>query len=112
MCPFDILNSRVFTTTNITTHPILDDCRKGECGTCEVMSDGKWIRTCVTKVASPMQINIRAAKVKSKKASGFFSPQSFVDGFTANALGMVGLVTEGAKEVNECSDKCKHCQRQ
>lgn len=31
-------------------------------------------------------------------ASGFFSVQSFQDGFVNNALGMVGLVTEGAKE--------------
>ena len=37
-------------------------------------------------------------KVKSKKASGFFSPQSFVDGFTNNALGVVGFVAEGIKE--------------
>ena len=37
-------------------------------------------------------------KVKSKKSSGFFSAQSFVDGFTNNALGVVGFVAEGIKE--------------
>jgi len=37
-------------------------------------------------------------KVQAKKASGFFSAQSFVDGFTNNALGVVGFVNEGIKE--------------
>mmetsp|Transcript_55891 Transcript_55891/g.112028 ORF Transcript_55891/g.112028 Transcript_55891/m.112028 type:complete len:192 (+) Transcript_55891:84-659(+) len=78
-------------------------CKKGECGTCEVMQDGKWIRTCVTKVTAPMEIKIRPGKVEAKKASGFFSPQSFLDGFTANVLGMKGLVTEGAKEEDNFS---------
>ncbi len=42
-------------------------------------------------------------KVKSKKASGFFSAQSFVDGFTNNALGVVGFVAEGIKEEVLCA---------
>mmetsp|Transcript_58694 Transcript_58694/g.132843 ORF Transcript_58694/g.132843 Transcript_58694/m.132843 type:complete len:203 (+) Transcript_58694:133-741(+) len=88
-------------------------CKKGECGTCDVMHDGKWIHTCQTKVppanpkAGPFTIMTRPGKVKSKSASGFFSPQSFVDGFTANALGMVGLVTEGAKEDGNFDERMK-----
>lgn len=27
-------------------------CKKGECGTCDVMIDGKWVHTCQTKVPS------------------------------------------------------------
>jgi hypothetical protein len=38
------------------------------------------------------------ANVKSKKASGFYSAQSFFDGFTNNAMGVVGFVSEGIKE--------------
>ena len=44
------------------------------------------------------QVNIRESKVKSKKSSGFYSAQSFFDGFTNNALGVVGFVAEGIKE--------------
>ncbi|GMI23237.1 hypothetical protein TrCOL_g3539 [Triparma columacea] len=76
-------------------------CKKGECGTCEVLVDGQWVRSCVTKIPGGVEeynVQVRPSMVKSKKASGFFSVQSFRDGFVNNALGMVGLVTEGAKE--------------
>ncbi|GMH77220.1 hypothetical protein TrRE_jg3142 [Triparma retinervis] len=76
-------------------------CKKGECGTCEVLVDGQWVRSCVTKIPAGVEeynVQVRPSMVKSKKASGFFSVQSFRDGFVNNALGMVGLVTEGAKE--------------
>mmetsp|Transcript_23100 Transcript_23100/g.47888 ORF Transcript_23100/g.47888 Transcript_23100/m.47888 type:complete len:217 (+) Transcript_23100:173-823(+) len=76
-------------------------CKKGECGTCEVLVDGQWVRSCVTKIPTGVKeynVQVRPSMVKSKKASGFFSAQSFRDGFVNNALGMVGFVTEGAKE--------------
>jgi aerobic-type carbon monoxide dehydrogenase small subunit (CoxS/CutS family) len=78
-------------------------CKKGECGTCKVMIDGKWAQACQTKIPSLgsseiFQVNIREANVKSKKASGFYSAQSFFDGFTNNAMGVVGFVSEGIKE--------------
>jgi len=78
-------------------------CKKGECGTCDVLIDGKWVHTCQTRVpqmseGQPFSVFIRPAKVKSKKSSGFFSAQSFVDGFTNNAMGVVGFVAEGIKE--------------
>ncbi|GMH95215.1 hypothetical protein TrVE_jg11016 [Triparma verrucosa] len=77
-------------------------CKKGECGTCEVKVDGQWVRSCVTKIpatAESYEVDVRPSMVpKSKAASGFFSAASFVDGFQNNVLGMVGLVTEGAKE--------------
>lgn len=40
-------------------------CKKGECGTCEVMLDGKWIRACQTKIpgalpgGEPYTISVR-----------------------------------------------------
>lgn len=75
-------------------------CKKGECGTCDVLVDGKWVHACQTRIPSvdSFQVNIRPGKVESKKSSGFFSAQSFVDGFTNNALGVVGFVAEGIKE--------------
>lgn len=65
-----------------------------------MLIDGKWVHACQTTIPSMDQfiVNIRPGKVKSKKASGFFSAQSFVDGFTNNALGVVGFVAEGIKE--------------
>lgn len=71
-------------------------CKKGECGTCEVNIGGKWVKACQTTITSSdaMQITIREV-VKKKPA--FFSPQSLADGFNNNVLGMVGLVSEGAK---------------
>eukprot|EP00277_Geminigera_cryophila_P000834 CAMPEP_0179427970 /NCGR_PEP_ID=MMETSP0799-20121207/13772_1 /TAXON_ID=46947 /ORGANISM="Geminigera cryophila, Strain CCMP2564" /LENGTH=234 /DNA_ID=CAMNT_0021203257 /DNA_START=10 /DNA_END=714 /DNA_ORIENTATION=+ len=78
-------------------------CKKGECGTCDVLINGKWVHACQTTIPSMakgevFQVNIREGKVQAKKASGFFSAQSFVDGFTNNALGVVGFVNEGIKE--------------
>jgi len=78
-------------------------CGKGECGTCEVQVDGKWIRTCQTRVPSlaageTYSVRIRPGAVKTEASSGFFSAKSFRDGFVNNALGMYGLVAEGAKE--------------
>jgi hypothetical protein len=67
------------------------------------MVDGKWIRTCQTKIPAlpkgqTFAVTVRPVPLdkRSTAASGFFSPKSFVDGFTNNVLGMVGLVTEGA----------------
>jgi ferredoxin len=75
-------------------------CKKGECGTCEVQINGKWVKACQTTITSadPMQITIRPAM---KKKPAFFSPQSLADGFNNNVLGMVGLVTEGIKVEDE-----------
>lgn len=81
-------------------------CKKGECGTCSVLIDGKWVQACQTKIPAvargeAFQVNIRESKVKSKKSSGFYSAQSFFDGFTNNALGVVGFVAEGIKEEDD-----------
>ena len=77
-------------------------CKKGECGTCEVKVDGQWVRSCVTRIpggVTEYNVDVRPSMVpQTKKASGFFSVTSFADGFRNNALGMVGLVTEGSKE--------------
>jgi hypothetical protein len=75
-------------------------CRKGECGTCAVRIEGKWVRTCVSNVPSipegqTYNIVVRPSMVKGKKATRFFSFRSFIDGFKNNLLGMAGFVKEG-----------------
>jgi ferredoxin len=74
-------------------------CKKGECGTCEVNVQGKWIKACQTKITSNEPLKITVKEYKKKPA--FFSPQSLADGFNNNVLGMVGLVTEGIKVDDE-----------
>jgi len=83
-------------------------CKKGECGTCSIMVDGKWIQACQTNVpqvaaGEAYEVFCREVNAKSRKSSGFFSPQSFVDGVVNNGLGVVGFVAEGAKAGDEFS---------
>jgi ferredoxin len=72
-------------------------CRKGECGTCEVNLDGKWIKACQTSLPRPtmgntLKITVKPVLAKEQKDSPkFFSPKSFADGFVNNALGLVGF---------------------
>ena len=81
-------------------------CRKGECGTCEVNIDGKWVKTCQTALSRPSvgnTLKITVKPVASKEPAKFFSPKSFADGFVNNALGMVGFakaVIEADEEFN------------
>ncbi|KAJ1488270.1 hypothetical protein T484DRAFT_1939608 [Baffinella frigidus] len=89
--------------------PIKYLCKKGECGTCEVRIDGKWVRTCVSKVPSvpageALNVFVRAAKI-TKKATAFFSFTSFLAGFRNNLLGMFGFVTEGFKGKKNFDDR-------
>jgi hypothetical protein len=85
-------------------------CGKGECGTCEVRVDGKWIRTCSTRVPAlapgeTFKVHVRGSMVSGKKASGFFSVKSFFDGFRNNFLGMVGFVREGRKSTDQFQER-------
>lgn len=56
---------------------------QGECGTCQVQINGKWVKACQTIVpTTPTGVNF-AVTVKpavEKKKAAFFSPQSFLDG--------------------------------
>ena len=75
-------------------------CGKGECNTCEVNVNGKFVKSCQT-VTGPenMRVVIREYKGKDEnvKKPAFFSPQSLADGFANNVIGMVGFAQEGAK---------------
>jgi len=79
-------------------------CRKGECKTCAVNIDGKWVSACQTKIEpqAPGQhfgVRVRPISDSKRKSSedkaAFFSAQSVQDGFFNNAFGMLGFVKEG-----------------
>ena len=60
-------------------------CKKGECGTCECMANGKWIRPCVETVpdwapGQELVLNIKELKNKSKSSGKFYSVKSFFMG--------------------------------
>jgi len=79
-------------------------CGKGECGTCECMVNGKWIRPCIATVppmpanadknddTNKLVVTIKAMKSKSTSSGTFFSIRSFFMGFWNNLLGMIGFV--------------------
>mmetsp|Transcript_13619 Transcript_13619/g.15578 ORF Transcript_13619/g.15578 Transcript_13619/m.15578 type:complete len:731 (+) Transcript_13619:112-2304(+) len=76
-------------------------CRKGECKTCVVNIDGKWVSACQTKIppqAPGQHFGVRVRPVsdahKEQEKAAFFSPQSIADGFMNNALGMFGFVKD------------------
>lgn len=70
-------------------------CGKGECGTCESLCNGKFIRPCtetVPNAGEEMVIVVKEVKNKSKSSGKFYSVRSFLFGFYNNVLGMVGFV--------------------
>jgi len=81
-------------------------CGKGECGTCEAMCDGKWIRPCCAVMPAAIPegeeyvVQIKGIKSKSTSSGTFFSVKSFFMGFYNNFLGIVGFIQyrKNAKE--------------
>jgi len=74
-------------------------CKKGECGTCQAMCDGEWIRPCVSKIpvlaaGEEYTVTFNAIKSKTTNSGKFFSVRSFFMGFYNNVLGMVGFVKQ------------------
>ena len=70
-------------------------CGKGECGTCESLCNGQWIRPCMETVPNTGEeivITVKEVKNKSKSSGKFYSVRSFLFGFYNNVLGMVGFV--------------------
>jgi ferredoxin len=87
-------------------------CRKGECKTCVVKINNKWVSACQTKIppmASGESFNVGLRNVdpnKVKKESAtFFSPKSIWDGFFNNALGMVGFARDGLAGEEDFQDR-------
>lgn len=75
-------------------------CGKGECGTCECLSNGQWIRPCTAVVPADFDVDgsgqyvitVKAVKNKAKSSGKFYSVRSFFMGFYNNVLGMAGMV--------------------
>merc|ERR1712217_186099 len=80
-------------------------CRKGECKTCAVNIDGKWVSACQTKIphrppGQPFEVRVRPVAVSAQtdeEKAAFFSPKSIYDGFFNNAIGMVGFAAEATQ---------------
>ena len=74
-------------------------CGKGECGTCEALVNGQWIRPCSVNVPSDLLpgqeyvVQVKEVKNKARSSGKFYSVRSFLYGFYNNVLGMVGMVT-------------------
>ena len=88
-------------------------CKKGECGTCECMVDGKWIRPCVETVPAlaegeELVLTLKALKSKSTSSGKFYSAKSFVMGFYNNALGMVGFVKTRRQAKKNWEDRVEY----
>ena len=84
-------------------------CGKGECGTCESLCNGKYLRPCVDVVPTDLEpdaesgqyptlvIQVKGTKAKVVSSGKFFSVKSFLMGFWNNLLGMAGFVSDRRK---------------
>ena len=74
-------------------------CGKGECGTCEALVNGQWIRPCSVNVPSDLipgqeyVVQVKEVKNKARSSGKFCSVRSFLYGFYNNVLGVVEMVT-------------------
>lgn len=70
----------------------------GECGTCEALVNGQWIRPCKAVIPADVPegqeyvVQVKDIKSKSTSSGKFFSVKSFIKGFWNNLLGMIGFV--------------------
>mmetsp|Transcript_15007 Transcript_15007/g.27290 ORF Transcript_15007/g.27290 Transcript_15007/m.27290 type:complete len:245 (-) Transcript_15007:139-873(-) len=92
-------------------------CGKGECGTCESLCNGKYLRPCVDVVPTDLEpdaetgeyatlvIQVKGTKAKVVSSGKFFSAKSFILGFWNNLLGMGGLVRDRRKAKKNWQDR-------
>lgn len=90
-------------------------CGKGECGTCEALCDGRWIRPCTAVVpadaaalGTPYVIQVKEVKAKSTSSGTFFSVKSFFKGFWNNLLGMAGFVRDRRKAKENWEERMEY----
>mmetsp|Transcript_3331 Transcript_3331/g.5756 ORF Transcript_3331/g.5756 Transcript_3331/m.5756 type:complete len:239 (-) Transcript_3331:164-880(-) len=84
-------------------------CGKGECGTCESLCNGKYLRPCVDVVPTDLEpdaesgeyptlvIQVKGTRAKVVSSGKFYSAKSFILGFWNNLLGMGGFVRDRRK---------------
>eukprot|EP00580_Thalassiosira_gravida_P002847 CAMPEP_0201608886 /NCGR_PEP_ID=MMETSP0492-20130828/9431_1 /ASSEMBLY_ACC=CAM_ASM_000837 /TAXON_ID=420259 /ORGANISM="Thalassiosira gravida, Strain GMp14c1" /LENGTH=241 /DNA_ID=CAMNT_0048073923 /DNA_START=66 /DNA_END=791 /DNA_ORIENTATION=- len=81
-------------------------CGKGECGTCESLCNGKYLRPCIDSVPTDLEIDpetgeyetmviqVKGTRAKVISSGKFYSVKSIFIGFWNNLLGMGGLVRD------------------
>lgn len=81
-------------------------CGKGECGTCESLCNGKYLRPCVDVVPTDLEpdaatgdydtlvIKVKGTRAKVISSGKFYSVKSIFLGFWNNLLGMGGFVRD------------------
>ena len=75
-------------------------CGKGECGTCQALCNGKYIKPCMAVVPADVLegddyvIQVKEVKSKGRSSGKFYSVRSFFMGFYNNVLGMIGFVRD------------------
>lgn len=84
-------------------------CGKGECGTCEALCNGKYLRPCIDVVPTDLEpdpetgkyaelvLQVKKTKAKVVSSGKFFTARSFVLGFWNNFLGMFAFVRDRRK---------------
>ena len=84
-------------------------CGKGECGTCDSLCNGKYLKPCVDVVPTDLTpdpetgeyptlvIQVKGTKAKVVSSGKFFSAKSFFLGFWNNLLGMGGFIRDRRK---------------
>jgi ferredoxin len=87
-------------------------CKKGECGTCEVNVNNKWVKACQATIpklskGEKLTITVKPAKEVKEKPAKFFTPKSFAEGVVNNALGVYGFVTVAAKADDEFNERMR-----
>mmetsp|Transcript_14593 Transcript_14593/g.21797 ORF Transcript_14593/g.21797 Transcript_14593/m.21797 type:complete len:242 (-) Transcript_14593:2234-2959(-) len=92
-------------------------CGKGECGTCDSLCNGKYLRPCVDVVPTDLTpdpetgeyanlvIQVKGTKAKVVSSGKFFSVKSFFMGFWNNLLGMGGFVRDRRKAKKNYQDR-------
>jgi MinD-like ATPase involved in chromosome partitioning or flagellar assembly len=86
-------------------------CKKGECGTCECMMDGKWVRPCIATVPAGVEevrISVNAIQSATTSSGKFYSIKSFFMGFYNNLLGMVGFVKTRREAKKNWTDRIEY----
>ena len=88
-------------------------CGKGDCGTCQAMCNGKFIRPCIAVVPELAEgekyvIEVKEVKNKGRSSGKFYSVRSFFMGFYNNVLGMIGMVTTRRAAKKNFSDRIEY----
>ena len=98
-------------------------CGKGECGTCESLCNGKYLRPCVDVVPTDLEIDketgkypnlviqVKGTKSKVVSSGKFYSIKSIILGFWNNLLGMGGIIRDKRKAKKNWKERMDNEER-